>query len=285
MSGTLKAILLLLGGLLLLAYVVPALLLVWAQDRILFPAPTIPDERLAELAQAAGAVEVRAPTADGVVLYGWHLRQTGERALLYFHGNGESVAYTRDMQQAALAAGWDFVCVSPRGYPGSGGVPKAGSIALDARAAWVLATEALGYAPEQILLHGRSLGGGLAGTLMAEVRPAGLVLESTFRSLIAIGRDTFPLYPARLLLRHRAPTIEAAPQVDYPVLVLHGDQDEVIPVAHGRALAAAFPHATYVEARGFGHTDGLLLRAPEVFAAWQGYLSERARSSASSPAN
>ncbi|MFT4975843.1 MAG: pimeloyl-ACP methyl ester carboxylesterase [Myxococcota bacterium] len=254
----------------------PGVLLFLWQDRVLFPAPAISRARLAELAEAAGAQEVSVETADGVSLYGWHVPGGSQRALLYFHGNGESVAHTRTVQAAAVAAGWDFVCVSPRGYPGSDGAPARGSLARDAEAAWALVTGPLGFEPGQVLLHGRSLGGGMAGSLMADVHPAGLVLESTFLSLVEVGGDAFPIYPVRLLLRHRAPTAARAPAVDYPVLILHGDQDQVISVRHGRRLAEGFPKATYVESRGFGHNDGLLHTDPAARAAWLRYLREAA---------
>lgn len=275
MPGTMKLLLAVAAILALLAYLGPALLVYLGQDRILFPAPEIPQARLRELADAAGAVEVEARTEDGVALYGWHVPASGARAVLYFHGNGESVAYTQAIQQEVVAAGWDFVCVSPRGYPGSGGAPAPGSLARDARAAWALVTGPLGFRPEQVVLHGRSLGGGMAGALMADVQPAGLVLESTFLSLVDIGRDVFPVYPVKLLLRHRAPTAAAAPAVGYPVLVLHGDLDQVIGVRHGRTLAERFPQATYVESRGFGHNDGLLLNDPGARDAWRSYLDAR----------
>lgn len=265
-----------LAGLVGLIYIVPAVLLYFWQDAILFPAPRISPERLAELAQQAGADEVFTETADGVRLYGWHLPASGTRAVLYFHGNGESVAYTRLIQQELHEAGWDFVCVSPRGYPGSGGAPEPGSLAMDARAAWDLITGPLGFQPGQIVVHGRSLGGGMAGTLMRDIQPAGLILESTFRSLIAIGRGAFPLYPVRLLLRHRAPSEDHAPSVTYPVLVLHGDQDNIVPPQHGRILAEQFPSVTFVEIQGFGHNDNLLQAAPRAHRAWRTYLDEHA---------
>lgn len=265
-----------LAALVTLVYILPAVLLYIWQDNIIFPAPHISAERLAELAERAGADEVFAETTDGVRLYGWHLSAGGTRAVLYFHGNGESVAYTRAIQDELVEAGWDFVCISPRGYPGSGGAPGPGSLALDARAAWELVTGPLGFAPHQVVIHGRSLGGGMAGTLMRDIQPAGLILESTFRSLVAIGRDAFPLYPVRLLLRHRAPSEDHAPEVAYPVLVLHGDQDTVIPPHHGRALAERLPNVTFVEIQGFGHNDNLLQAAPRAHHAWRQYLDARA---------
>lgn len=262
----------------LLIYFGPMVLLYRGQEKIIFPAPAVSVDQLHRLAAAAGATEVTATTTDGITLYGWHLRaaEPGRGVLLYFHGNGETVAFTRPMQRATLAAGWDFVCVSPRGYPGSSGHPIPEGIARDARAIWEMVTGPMGYAPGQVVLHGRSLGGGLAGTLLPHIHPGGLVMESTFASLVRIGKGVFPLYPIRLLLRYRAPTEETARHAAYPVLILHGDQDRVVPVSHGRRLAERFPNAAYVEVAGFGHNDGLFPNAPEALQAWRQYLANRA---------
>lgn len=262
------------GGILLALYVLPAALLFVFQATVIFPAPTISRAQLSAMAQEAGARELAVATADGETLYGWHIPAHGRKLVLYFHGNGESVVHTRTLQRELIAAGWDFMSVSPRGYPGSTGHPIAGSIATDARAAWEHATNVLGFDEQQIIVHGRSLGGGLVGTLLPDIQPAGVVLESTYLSLVEVGRDRFPLYPIRLLLRHRAPTHTHAPQFHRPVLVLHGDQDLVIAPRHGRELAQRFPNATHVEVVGFGHNENLLQNAPAAHNAWRTHLTD-----------
>ena len=58
--------------------------------------------------------------------------------------------------------------------------------------------------------------------------------------------------------------------------MLHGDQDNVIPPHHGRALAERLPHSTYIEVQGFGHNDNLLQADQQAHRAWRAYLSEHA---------
>lgn len=258
-------------GVLLGLYLIAAIVLSRVQERMLFPAPTIPAADLSEMARAAGIAELSVPSG-AETLYGWHSPAGGTHAVLYFHGNASYTAANVLPMRAANAAGWDFICISPRGYPGSTGAPSPGFLRADALAAWEHATAVLGFAPERIVLHGRSLGGGMAGELLAEVAPAGVVLESTFRSMARLVQEKVPYFPIPLILKYPLRTEDR--DVTAPVLILHGDADEMIPVAHGRALAARFPGSEYVEVVGKGHNDGLL-QDPAAAAALRAWLDSR----------
>lgn len=242
------------------------------QEALLFPAPSVPMERLEAGALSAGARSVHITTEDGVRLYGWHHVAEGERIVIYFHGNGESVLATPDLGERFDAIGWDVLKVALRGYPGSEGEPSAEGMAEDARATWRFVVDKLGYPPDHVVLYGRSMGGGVVGSLMTEVEPGGIVLESTYTSLLDMARLRYPMYPVGLLLRHRFDTAANAPKVDVPVLVLHGDQDGVIPVEQGRTLGRLFPNVTYVEQRGFGHNDDLAFRGRDAWLALEAFL-------------
>ena len=254
-------------------YLLGAVVLYTVQERMLFPAPVIPADDLVEMATIAG-VDALSVTSGEETLYGWHRQVSGTHVVLYFHGNASSAVASTLPMRAAEQAGWDFVCISPRGYPGSTGAPQPGFLAADAHAAWAYTTEVLGYSPGNIVLHGRSLGGGQAGTLMGEVAPAGIILESTFRSMAALVQQKVPVFPMGLILKYPLHTEKRAPKVQAPVLVLHGDADTMIPVAHGRALSGMFANVDYVEVAGKGHNDGLL-RDATTAATLKAWLEQR----------
>jgi len=69
------------------------------------------------------------------------------------------------------------------------------------------------------------------------------------------ARGVFRVFPVRLLMRDRFESEALALRIDRPVLVLHGDRDEVVPFDLGQTLSARFPHARFVEVRGAGHND------------------------------
>jgi pimeloyl-ACP methyl ester carboxylesterase len=242
-------------GLLAAAYVGVGGLLWLAQDVMLFPAPTVSDARLARFAERLGAEEVRIEASDGVAIYGLYLPAEGEKLVLFFHGNGEYAGLREDHYAVLRAQGWDVLAGSYRGYPGGQGAPSQAGIERDARAFWDHAVNERGFSPDRIVLYGVSLGGGAVGTLLDDVEPAGVVLESTFASAIELASRQAPIWPVSLLFNHPFRTIDAAP-VSAPVLVMHGEVDGVIPVDHGRRLAVAFD-AGFVEAPGFGHNQSL----------------------------
>ncbi|TNE92148.1 MAG: alpha/beta hydrolase [Deltaproteobacteria bacterium] len=262
---------LLLGG--LVASVVGFFALLYAsQGEIIFPGPSFGEDEVRRRAALAGATLFPLETADGQTLLGWHEDRGGSRALVYFHGNA-STCDRGDEHRALLAElELDYWCIAYRGYPGSSGEASEQGLREDARALWkhVLAT---GVSPEHVALHGRSLGGGVAVGLAAEVDAAGLIIESSFRSVrLLAGRD-YPLPIVDLLLRHPFDSEALVAGIDEPTLVLHGDLDETIPVDHGRWLASHLARATYVEVPGHGHNSGLLLRDATANGAYRDALA------------
>ena len=103
----------------------------------------------------------------------------------------------------------------------------------------------------RIIPYGRSLGGSAAAILAAERSAPALILESAFTSARAFARQFGA--PA-FLVRDPLDTLAAVRRFPGPVLVLHGDHDEVVPFDHGRTLAATSPRATF-RPLPCGHND------------------------------
>ncbi len=231
------------------------------QRTMVFPGPQgVSTALLQRVATEVGATELRIPTEDGETLYGWHRASSGNpprRVLVYFHGNASSVLGQLDLQERLLANGWDFVEIHYRGYPGSTGVASEAGVHRDAMAVWKWVTEELAVPPSRVVLHGRSLGGGVAVQLASKVSPAALVMESTFTSALDLGREHFGWLPLGAMLEHRFMTRDFAGEVKCPVLVAHGSADSIIDVSHGRELAELFKTADYIEAPRIDHNDML----------------------------
>jgi pimeloyl-ACP methyl ester carboxylesterase len=258
-----------------------AALLTSMQEALIFPVPGGIGRDQLDLAAAEQGVDPFDVIADdGTRLYGWYrpapAGPSGRRAVLYFHGNGETVAGNMPLQRLVSRAGFDFVTVAYRGYPGSDGAPSEEGLRRDARAAWEHVTGALGVAPERVILHGRSLGGAVAIGLAAEVNERAVVLESTFHSMLEMAAPRAPGLPVSLLLRHPFLSWKQAAHVGAPVLQLHSRDDQLIPVEHGRRLSERFAEVRYLETEGFGHDDVLPAVDPAMNAAWLAFVEEMA---------
>ncbi len=216
-----------------------------AQRAMLFAAPK-------ERAQWTGKGEIIDVPGGTPML--WLAADSGP-VVVHFHGNSEQIAWTGWLGEELAHRGVSFAAVEYPGYPGAAGTPSEESIVQAAERALQYLTTTKGIAKERIILSGQSLGTGVAVTLAAKGWGTKLALLSPYTSLPDVAARVIRFLPMRLLMRDRFDSASRAPQIDRPVLVLHGDRDQVIPVDLGRALAAKFPCARFVEVEGAGHND------------------------------
>lgn len=104
-----------------------------------------------------------------------------------------------------------------------------------------------------IVLIGNSLGSGVATQMASEVDARALILVAPFKSMTATAENSYPWAPVDWLLANRFENIAKIADIGEPLLVVHGQQDELIPLLHARQLAAAHPGAQFVALPGFGH--------------------------------
>jgi hypothetical protein len=201
------------------------------------------------------AEEAAVETADGERVLLWHVPPKGDKpVILYFHGNGGSLRYRVDRFRALIADGTGLVAVSYRGYGGSTGRPTEAGLLEDAAAAYAFA--AARYPPERIALWGESLGSGVAVALAAEKPVGRVVLEAGFSSAADVGAGVYWYVPVRLLMKDQFRSDLRIGKVTAPVLMLHGDRDNIIPIALGERLYALInAPKRFVRFPGGGHEN------------------------------
>jgi fermentation-respiration switch protein FrsA (DUF1100 family) len=162
-----------------------------------------------------------------------------------------------------------------RGYGQSTGKPDEDGTYRDARAARECLLEQPGVDPDRVIYLGESLGGAVAVELSTEHPPAGLVLLSSFASVRAMAKAQYKVLPGPLL-PDVYPSLDRIKNVHVPLLVIHGDSDEIVPFEQGRALFDAAPGPKqFSEVRGAGHNDILDRAGRELadeIAAWASAL-------------
>jgi pimeloyl-ACP methyl ester carboxylesterase len=217
--------------------------------------------------------ELSLETDDGARLHGWWIGARSESLghLLLCHGNAGNVG-DRVLHAALLtAAGFDVLLFDYRGYGHSSGRPDEEGTYRDARAALACLLEQPGIDSARVFYLGESLGGAVAVNLALERPPAGLVLLSTFTGVRELGHLHYPLLPASLI-PDAYPTVRRVPRLRAPLLVLHGDRDDIVPLAQARAVFAAAPEPKLIHVfSGAGHNDLLELAGAEfarVIASW-----------------
>jgi fermentation-respiration switch protein FrsA (DUF1100 family) len=256
------------------AYLVVGIAVLIAQRRLMyFPDSTrVPPSSFA----LPGVEEVVLTPADGARLVAWYGRASpGLPTILYFHGNAGNLASRSERVRKFLAQGIGIFMLSYRGYSGSTGSPTERANVADAKLAYDLLLKE-GIAPEDIILYGESLGSGVAVQLAAERRVGGIILDAPYTSIVDVAAGAYPIFPVRWFVFDRYETMRYLPDVQAPVLVLHGEEDEIIPVEMGRAVyAAASGPKEIVTFPGAGHSDHHLFGSYEEIFRWIAALSHR----------
>jgi fermentation-respiration switch protein FrsA (DUF1100 family) len=228
-------------------YLAIVVLLTAFQTRLIYPVPP------AESAPP-GYSPVALRTADGLAITaGYRPARDGLPTVLLFHGNGMVWPDGAYVTELLASRGYGVLLAEYRGYNGNPGTPNEAGIYRDARAALAFLLGE-GVAGGDVIVAGLSVGSGPAVQLATETRVRALILISPFASLPATANAVYPwLPPAGWFLRDRYDNLAKLPQVEAPVLILHGDADELIPHAHAEELAAANPAAELISVPGRGH--------------------------------
>lgn len=176
----------------------------------------------------------------------------GPKALIYFGGNAEDVAYSLPALATAFPDHSVYL-MHYRGYGGSSGSPSEVALFADALALFDLihATHA------QVTVVGRSLGSGVA-TYLASQRPVErVVLVTPYDSMQELAARYFPYLPVRWLLRDKFESWKYATRIAVPTLIVAAEHDEVIPRANTEALLGGFRAgvATLKVVAGVGHNS------------------------------
>ena len=254
--------------LLVLFFVGATLLLYLFQGRmIFFPQPTAPENQ----SRYAGN-EIRLHHG-GVTLTGWLFKNTigpGQPLVVYYGGNAEDV--TLNFADLGRFNARSFLFMNYRGYGGSAGKPSETALLSDALFVidHMLATE--GIDPAHVVLMGRSLGSGVAVYVAAKRNVGGVILVTPFDSLINVARAHYPIFPVRLMLKHRFDSAALAPGITTPALFLTASNDQVVPVRFARNLLQVWGGpTTAVSVEGTDHNS--IETSPVYWDAINAYLS------------
>ncbi len=202
--------------------------------------------------------------ADGATLHGWWVPANAARgAVLVLHGNAGNISHRLEYLTMFNRLGYATLIIDYRGYGKSSGTPSEDGTYRDAEAAWRHLIDARKLKPQDIVLFGESLGGGVAAWLALQHPPRALVLASTFTSAPDLGAQVYPWLPVRWLARIEYNNLDRIARIAAPVLIAHSKGDDIIPFSHGQALFdAAREPKQFLELRG-GHNDGFIFMREE----------------------
>jgi fermentation-respiration switch protein FrsA (DUF1100 family) len=194
-------------------------------------------------------------TVDGERIIVWHVpARPDRRVVIYFHGNGDVLAWLVGRFREITSDGTGLIAVSYRGYGGSSGRPSEIGLLQDAAAAYAFAVTH--YPANRIVPWGFSLGSGVAVALAADHPVGGVILEAPYTSVADVAATLFRFLPVRYLMRDRFHSDERILRVNAPLLIMHGENDLTISIAFGEKLfALANEPKQFVRFAQGGHND------------------------------
>ena len=198
--------------------------------------------------------------SDGVRLHGWYVPGSTDVTFLWFHGNAGNISHRlHNLKEMHDELAVNIFIFDYRGYGQSRGTPSEQGTYLDTKAALDYLRARDDVSIDKIVYYGRSLGGAMAVELATQEPPYGLVLESSFPSVTYMAQKANPL-PLWRLLRTKYDSAAKVPHLQAPLLQMHGDSDDTVPLEAGRTLfeAANTPKEFYV-IPGADHNDTYLV--------------------------
>lgn len=214
-------------------------------------------------------------SADNTKLHGWYIpNPEARRLVVYSHGNGEHVADLSGLvvrlQQHLHATVFVY---DYRGYGRSRGTPAERGCVADCLAAQRWLADREGVSTEDIVLVGRSLGGGVSVAAAGEQGARALVLEATFSRMTDAAAVRYPWLPVRLVMRNRYNSIRRIQKFNGPTFQSHGTDDEVVPLWMARKLFDSSPSRMkqFYEINFARHVD---TPPPAYYAALSAFLDQ-----------
>jgi pimeloyl-ACP methyl ester carboxylesterase len=196
--------------------------------------------------------ELNIKTEDGETMNGLLFKSDSAHGLIfYLHGNGGSVASWGTVAKAYTDLRYDVFFIDYRGYgKSSGTIQSQAQLFHDNQTAYdVLKTR---YAEDKIIVLGYSIGTGLAAHLASENNPRLLILQAPYYNLTEIMRERFPLIP-KFILEYKFATNEYLKNCKMPIVIFHGDEDEVIKHSSSLRLKSDFSQINLISLPGQGH--------------------------------
>ena len=198
-------------------------------------------------------------TRDGVRLNGWFIPHPDARStLIWFHGNAGNIGHrVENIKLLHDRVKVNIFIFDYRGYGRSDGRPSEEGTYLDGEAALELIRKKIGTdAEKKMVLFGRSLGAAIASEMATRFGSQGLILESPFISIAEMARVVFPLLPIGPFLQTQYDVRDKIKRIKVPLLVLHGDRDEIVPFEQGKTVFDAAPEPKkFFPIAGAAHND------------------------------
>lgn len=215
-------------------------------------------------------IEVQATTDDGYNHLSWFAapKEPGAGIIILFHGNAGNISHRNMKARHFIDRGYGVFFCGYRGYGGNRGNPTEAGLYKDARAClrWL---DGKGYKTGDFILYGESLGSGVATQMALEIQPRTLILEAPFSSATDVAKHRYFFLPVDALLKDKYDNVSKIKDIRTNLLIIHGDEDEVVHIDLGQRLFNAANHPKeFITINRGAHSDLYEHHAGHVITDW-----------------
>jgi len=251
----------------LLVFVGLGVFLYFIQNKLVFPGAATQGQPDAILIQGSGNELLTLQARDGTritALFGKALTSDGQPladasgrpTVIFFYGNGACMAYSTDVFDHVRRLGANMIIPDYEGYGMSAGKPSEAGCYAAADAAYDYLLGRDDIDKSKIVAMGWSLGGATAIDLASRRPVAGLITISAFTNLRDMAHRVIPWFPVSWILKYRFDNLAKLPGIKCPILIVHGNKDDLVPVAMaGRLAAVAGGKVTRMNVPDGGHEN------------------------------
>lgn len=235
-----------------ISYLGVVFLLYFFQERFIFFPKVLPADYKF---QFNGDYQEKVLTAGDAQVHSLLFKVPSPRGMiLYFHGNaGAMDSWGEVASELSQKTGCNVWMVDYPGFGKSTGSVRSQQQLLDIAQAFVNEVRR-DYPDLRLFIYGRSVGSGIAVKTAMHNKVDGLILETPYTSLYEMAKLRFSWFP-QILLKYSMPSAQWIQNVEAPILIVHGDHDQVIPAGMGYKLSQASHRSTYVLIPGGNHNN------------------------------
>lgn len=232
-------------------YLVICLLLYSFQEKLLFHPQKL--DRNFRFVFSERFEEMTINTSDNIRLNGLLFKAAHPKGLIfYLHGNAGSLKSWGKAAEIGPQLQYDVFMLDYRGYGKSeGSIGSEAQLYEDVQMAYEKLKSR--YHEKDIIVLGYSIGTGPAAKLASANKPKMLILQAPYYSMADLMQQHFPIIPT-FILKYKLETNRYLRKCSMPVVIFHGDRDEVIDYASALKLKKLFkPNDTLITLKGQGH--------------------------------
>lgn len=200
--------------------------------------------------------------SDGTSIAAYYREaKEGMPTILWSHGNAENLATVKQAMDGLHEFGYGVLAYDYPGYGESSGKPSEKGCEKAILRAYQFLIDDQKIPAKHLLLAGQSVGSGPTCWLAEHHDHGGIILISPFLSAFRTV-TRIPLFPG-----DRFPNLHRIKNIQSPTLVIHGEEDKVIPFKDGRRLfeLSASMDKTFLPIPKAGHNNIYLMGAIPIF--------------------